>query len=172
MQWRRALAGWSDEWNVCLRVSVAVIKDRDQKRFKEEGVYFVLQLSSHISSLREVRAGAQGRNLEAGVKAEARKSAAYWLAPRGAGPAHINHQSRKWPQARCSTCQVDIKLVRTMLCTLEVCLEKGQDTWRLSVAGCWGKGRLWPVNLRLPGPTSTSEKISAVEKVDRLWSFS
>ena len=44
---------------------------------------FSLQLSGHTPSLREVRTGPQGRNLEAGAGTEAMKEAAYWLAPRG-----------------------------------------------------------------------------------------
>lgn len=40
-------------------------KDHDQKQLKEERVDFILQFSGHSLSLREDRAGTQGRNLEA-----------------------------------------------------------------------------------------------------------
>lgn len=47
-----------------------VIKHRS-KQTREERVYFSLSLYSHSPSWRAVRAGARGRNLEAGTRAEA-----------------------------------------------------------------------------------------------------
>jgi hypothetical protein len=51
--------------------SIVVIKYHGQKQSAEERAYFSLQFSDHIASLREVRAGTQGGNLEAGTEAEA-----------------------------------------------------------------------------------------------------
>lgn len=42
-------------------------------------VYFSLQLRAHTPSLREVSAGTQGRNLEAGTEAKGMRNAAYGL---------------------------------------------------------------------------------------------
>lgn len=39
-------------------------KDHDQKQLKEERVDYILQFSDHSLSLKEDRAGTQGRNLE------------------------------------------------------------------------------------------------------------
>jgi len=47
-----------------------MIKHHDQKQLGEEVVCFSLQFSSHTPSLREVRAGTQGRNLEARAEGE------------------------------------------------------------------------------------------------------
>ena len=49
-------------------------------RFGKEWVYFNLHLSGHNPSLKEVRAGTQGRTLEAGSDAEAMEGVPYWLA--------------------------------------------------------------------------------------------
>lgn len=51
-------------------VLVDVIKHRS-KQTREERVYFSVSLYSHSPSWSEVRAGARGRNLEAGTEAEA-----------------------------------------------------------------------------------------------------
>jgi hypothetical protein len=48
-----------------------MIKYHDQKQFGEEFIsFFFLQFSGHTSSLREVRIGIQGRNLEARTESE------------------------------------------------------------------------------------------------------
>ena len=57
-------------WNICVLVFIVVIKHQDQKQLKEERMCLILQLSGHIPSLREVRAGTWrqepgSRNLEA-----------------------------------------------------------------------------------------------------------
>lgn len=49
------------------------------KQFGIERIYFILHVSGYILSLRKVRAGAQGRNVETGNKTEA---LAYLLACR------------------------------------------------------------------------------------------
>jgi hypothetical protein len=46
----------------CLRVSIAVLKHHDQKLVEGERIYFILQFTGYTPSLREVRAGPQGRN--------------------------------------------------------------------------------------------------------------
>ena len=52
-------------------VSTAGIVHDDQWLLGEEKVYFILQLSGQIPPLEELRAGTQGRNLQAGTEAEA-----------------------------------------------------------------------------------------------------
>ena len=49
----------------CLRVFIAVIKHRGRKELVQERAYALLELSVYGPSLREVRVGTQGRNLEA-----------------------------------------------------------------------------------------------------------
>jgi hypothetical protein len=62
------------------QVSIALTKHDDQKQQEEERVYFILQFPGLAPSLWEVRAGTQGRNLEAGTETEAPlNSAVYWL---------------------------------------------------------------------------------------------
>ena len=75
---RRKLAG-------SVRVSVAESKHHDQKQPGEEVVCFSLLFSGHTPSLREVRAGTQGRSLEAAAEAEGMKeccllACSSWLA--------------------------------------------------------------------------------------------
>ena len=62
---------------MCARVSIAVLKHRDQKQHGKEKVYFILQFSYHNTSLREF----QDRSLEAGTEAVAMAVAAYCLVP-------------------------------------------------------------------------------------------
>lgn len=59
--------------------SGAVIKHQKQKQLGAESIYFMAALRLY-SSPKEVRAGAQGRNLETGTDAET-MDAAYWLLP-------------------------------------------------------------------------------------------
>lgn len=47
---------------VFLRVSTAVIKQHDPEQLREEKDYFILRLSDHMPSLRDVTTGTQGRN--------------------------------------------------------------------------------------------------------------
>ena len=56
-----------------------VMKHHDLKHLREERVY--LLHTPTLQSSEEVRAGTQGRNLETGTEAEARRGAAYWLTP-------------------------------------------------------------------------------------------
>ena len=55
---------------VLVKVSIVGIKHHGQKKFGEEKVYFDLQLETII---KEVRAGTQGGNPEAGTEAEDRE---------------------------------------------------------------------------------------------------
>jgi hypothetical protein len=45
-------------------------KDHDQAQLQEESLFLILQCPGHKSQMNKVRAGPQGRNLEAGTKAE------------------------------------------------------------------------------------------------------
>jgi len=54
-------------WAALIRVSIAVMKHRDQKQL---GGLCRLTHPDHAPPLMEVRAGAQGRDLEAGAEAE------------------------------------------------------------------------------------------------------
>jgi hypothetical protein len=92
---------------------VAGIKHHDQRQLGEERACFSLQLSGRAPSLKELREGTQGRNLEAGTEAEARTLFTCSMAcpacfcmesrttcPRVVPPTmgwipHINHQLRK-----------------------------------------------------------------------------
>lgn len=65
--------------SVFIKVYIAMIKHHNQKQFWKDSVYFTLQLSGHTSSLSEVRAGTQGRNLWQEVKQRPWRSTAYWL---------------------------------------------------------------------------------------------
>lgn len=56
-----------------VRISIAVIKCHNQKQLVEERVYFKLTVPHHNLLLKEVRTGTEGKNLEAGTKAEARE---------------------------------------------------------------------------------------------------
>ena len=49
--------------SVFIKVYIAMIKHHNQKRFEQDSVYFTLQFSGHTPSLREIRAGTQGRNM-------------------------------------------------------------------------------------------------------------
>lgn len=76
----------------------------------KERVYFSFSL---YSIKMESQAGTQGRNLEAGLKQNPRRNAAYWIAlpgslhslpytpwttcPQWVGPHHISHYSRTCP---------------------------------------------------------------------------
>ena len=59
-------------FHLSVRVYFAVIKQHEKER-----VYFTLKLSGYTPSLKEVRAGTEGRNLKARTEAEA------WLAHHG-----------------------------------------------------------------------------------------
>jgi aconitase B len=50
------------------RVFIAVMKLYDQKQFREERVYFILQLSGHTLTEGEVRIRSPGKNLQAGTE--------------------------------------------------------------------------------------------------------
>lgn len=68
-------------------LSITAVKQRDQKQHREvRGV-------THSLSSREVRAGTQGWNLEAGTKQKPCRRTAYWLAPQGL-PRLLSYISR------------------------------------------------------------------------------
>lgn len=69
--------------NVLVRVSVPVIEHHDQKKLEEEKVYFNLDFSGHILSRWNAGTETQGRNMDIGTEAEARRSAVYGLYPPG-----------------------------------------------------------------------------------------
>lgn len=83
--------------SILVRVSVAVIKHHSQNQLVEETVYLILQLMN--LSLREVKAGTQSRNQEAGTEAETMVTDQLFMdssscfltqsgmAPRGLGPS-------------------------------------------------------------------------------------
>jgi hypothetical protein len=56
-----------------------VIKHHEEKQLPEQWVYFSFKLSGHSPSLREVRAGTQGRSLEAEKGVKATEEHTYWL---------------------------------------------------------------------------------------------
>ena len=53
---------------ISVKVSIGMIKHHDQMQLGKESVYFWLTLPHHSSSLKEVKAGTQAWNLEAGIK--------------------------------------------------------------------------------------------------------
>ena len=55
---------------VLVRVSIAMLKHKDQREVAEEIVYFNLQLSGHSPSLRGVTAGTEGGTCRQALKQE------------------------------------------------------------------------------------------------------
>jgi hypothetical protein len=58
-----------------------VIKHNDQEQLGEERVCFILKLSGYTLLLREDWVGPQGRNMEAGIEAEAMGKRKRFLQP-------------------------------------------------------------------------------------------
>lgn len=54
-------------------------KHYDEKQFREERAHLILQRLGDNLSLREVREGIQGKNLEAGIKQRLWSNTTYWL---------------------------------------------------------------------------------------------
>lgn len=109
-------AGYS-ELNCLSRGFIAMIKLHGQKQLGEEGVNFILQLSGHGQSMREVRAGTQaGRWRHEGLVAYWLCSMAYFVQaaflytqdcqPRGGTTSVINQEND--PQARSGQSDGDI----------------------------------------------------------------
>lgn len=66
-----------------LIIFLTEIKDNNKNKLGENRFYFLLQLPGHTLWLNEISAGIQGRNLEAGTKAEAMEEPGYGLSPHG-----------------------------------------------------------------------------------------
>jgi hypothetical protein len=60
-----------------LRAAIGVVKHHNQKQVGKKRVSFSLQLSGHTPSMREVRAGTQGK--ESRDRTCSRSHRAYWL---------------------------------------------------------------------------------------------
>lgn len=69
--------------SILARIFLPMIKTHDQNQLGEERVFFQLTQPGHTPLQREVREGAQGRNPEAGVEAEAMEETVTDLFPHG-----------------------------------------------------------------------------------------
>jgi hypothetical protein len=47
-----------------------MIKTNNQKQLEKESIYYILQIPGHIPSLKHVKTGTQGRNIELVTEAE------------------------------------------------------------------------------------------------------